>query len=77
MVRIPHHQLEIKKRSVTIDGHKTSVTLEDCFWEDLKALAEDRDVSVGTVIKKIEGRSNSENLSSAIRVFLYTRPYVI
>jgi predicted DNA-binding ribbon-helix-helix protein len=78
MVRTVHSQISIKKRSIVIDGHKTSVSLEDCFWDDLKELAEDRKISIGEVIRKIEdGRLKSENLSSMIRVFLYTRPHVI
>lgn len=78
MVRVPHNQISIKKRSIVIQGHKTSLSLEDCFWDDLKALAEDRKLPIGDVVKKIEnGRLKSENLSSMIRVFLYTRPHVI
>ena len=59
----------IRKRSVTIAGHSTSVSLEAAFWDALKHIAAARDVSINTLIELIdEGRSG--NLSSAIRVFV-------
>ncbi|WP_158046569.1 ribbon-helix-helix domain-containing protein [Skermanella pratensis] len=59
----------IRKRSVTIAGHSTSVSLEAAFWDALKDIAADRGVSVNALIEAIdEGRSG--NLSSAIRVFV-------
>jgi predicted DNA-binding ribbon-helix-helix protein len=57
------------KRSVVIAGHATSVTLETEFWDELKAVAEARGVSVNQLVAEIDsGRSG--NLSSAIRVFV-------
>ncbi|QQP90960.1 ribbon-helix-helix domain-containing protein [Skermanella sp. TT6] len=59
----------IRKRSVTIAGHSTSVSLEAAFWDALKDIAASRGVSVNGLIEQIdEGRSG--NLSSAIRVFV-------
>jgi predicted DNA-binding ribbon-helix-helix protein len=59
----------IRKRSVTIAGHSTSVSLEAAFWDVLKHIAAARDVSINALIESIdEGRSG--NLSSAIRVFV-------
>jgi predicted DNA-binding ribbon-helix-helix protein len=59
----------IRKRSVTIAGHSTSVSLEAAFWDALKHIAAARDVSINALIESIdEGRSG--NLSSAIRVFV-------
>ena len=59
----------IRKRSVTIAGHSTSVSLEAAFWDALKHIAGARDVSINALIESIdEGRSG--NLSSAIRVFV-------
>lgn len=59
----------MKKRSVKIAGHATSVTLEDEFWEALGAIAARRGVSLNQIIAEIDsGRSG--NLSSAIRVFV-------
>lgn len=59
----------MKKRSVKIAGHATSVTLEDEFWEALGEIATKRGVSLNHIIAEIDaGRSG--NLSSAIRVFV-------
>ncbi len=59
----------MKKRSVKIAGHATSVTLEDEFWEALGEIAAKRGASLNQIIAEIDsGRSG--NLSSAIRVFV-------
>jgi len=61
----------MKKRSVLIAGHPTSVSLEEEFWDALKAEAATRGVSVNALIEEIDaGRAG--NLSSAIRVFILT-----
>lgn len=61
-----------RKRSVLIDGHATSVSLEGPFWDVLARLARERGVSVNALIAQIDrGRTpDSVNLSSAIRVFV-------
>ncbi|WP_029008843.1 ribbon-helix-helix domain-containing protein [Azospirillum halopraeferens] len=62
----------MKKRSVLIAGHSTSVSLEEEFWDALKELAGAQGVSVNTLIERIDaGRTG--NLSSAIRVFVLRR----
>lgn len=59
----------MKKRSVLIAGHSTSVSLEEAFWDALKEVAVARGVSVNALIEEIDaGRTG--NLSSAIRVFV-------
>jgi len=59
----------IRKRSVTIAGHSTSVSLEAAFWDALKDIAAVRGISINALIEAIdEGRTG--NLSSAIRVFV-------
>jgi len=59
----------IRKRSVTIAGHSTSVSLEAAFWDALKDIAARRNLSINALIERIdEGRSG--NLSSAIRVYV-------
>ena len=61
----------IMKRSVSIDGHKTSVSLEPQFYEALKEIAKERGVDVQDLIARIEAkRRKASNLSSAIRVFV-------
>lgn len=64
-----NHNPIIKKHSVTIAGHRTSVTLEEPFWNSLKEIAEARSQSVNTLIVEID-RRQSGNLSSALRVFV-------
>lgn len=59
----------IRKHSVLIAGHRTSVSLEEVFWRELKSIAQARGKSVNSLITEIdEGRGG--NLSSAIRVFV-------
>jgi len=57
----------IRKRSVLLSGHPTSVTLEEPFWEALKELAQRRGLSVNALIEEID-QTREGNLSSAIRV---------
>lgn len=56
------------KRSVTIAGHRTSVSLEAPFWDALKEIAEARGLSLNALIEEIDG-NRASNLSSALRVF--------
>ena len=59
----------MKKRSVKIAGHATSITLEDAFWSELKNLAADKALSINALTTKIdENRAPDTNLSSAIRL---------
>jgi predicted DNA-binding ribbon-helix-helix protein len=60
----------VVKRSVTISGHKTSVTLEDVFWEGLHEIAEDRRVPVKSLLGEIDLNRPAANLSSHIRLFV-------
>ena len=58
---------DLAKRSVTIAGHRTSVSLEAPFWEVLKEIAGARGMSLNLLIEEIDG-SRRGNLSSALRV---------
>ena len=60
----------VVKRSIVIDGHKTSVSLEDPFWTELKNIAHDQQVTLSELVSKIEDRRKQSNLSSAIRLFV-------
>lgn len=64
----------LKKRSVNIAGHSTSVTLEQAFWDSLKTAAAARGLSVSALIAEIDQARAADpaapNLSSAIRVFV-------
>jgi len=58
------------KRSVSIAGHRTSVSLEAAFWESLRDLAAARSVSMQALIGEIDAARGEQNLSSAIRVYV-------
>jgi len=59
----------VRKRSVRIAGHRTSVSLEDAFWDELTRIAAEREQSINALIASIDaGRGG--NLSSAVRVFI-------
>ena len=60
----------IVKRSVSIAGHRTSVTLEAPFWDALKEIAGQHGSSVQQLIGTIDAARGEQNLSSAIRVFV-------
>ena len=62
-----------KKRSLTIAGHRTSITIEDAFWRELKSVAAEMDVSVTALVSAIDSARASASLSAAIRVFLLLR----
>ena len=58
------------KRSVYIDGHKTSISLENEFWDALREIARQKNLSASALIATIAKSKNSDNLSSEIRVFV-------
>jgi predicted DNA-binding ribbon-helix-helix protein len=59
----------MRKRSVTIDGHRTSVSLEDAFWLELAQIAAERGLSLNALVAEIDhARANPGNLSSALRL---------
>lgn len=60
----------IVKRSVAIAGHRTSVSLEDVFWSDLRTLASQRRLSTASLIAEIDGARRAANLSSALRLYV-------
>ena len=60
---------KLKKRSVTIAGHRTSLSLEGAFWAALKEEAKAQGMPVKALIEAID-RNRSGNLSSAVRVYL-------
>jgi predicted DNA-binding ribbon-helix-helix protein len=58
------------KRSIVIAGHKTSVSLEDAFWQGLKEIADDRSMTLSDLVSTIDTDRRHGNLSSAIRLFV-------
>jgi predicted DNA-binding ribbon-helix-helix protein len=59
----------VAKRSLTVAGHRTSISLEDPFWEGLATIAASRRQSVAALVASIDrGRTPDTNLSAAIRL---------
>lgn len=72
---VPYHPPV--KRSIAIEGHRTSISLEPVFWDMLKAAADEAEVPVSALVAEIDAeRIQSETppgLASAIRVWLVTQ----
>ncbi|HXT09141.1 MAG TPA: ribbon-helix-helix domain-containing protein [Roseiarcus sp.] len=64
----PDHHAFVK-RSLTIAGHRTSLSLESAFWRRLEALAGQRGVSLSALVAEVDAARGEANLSSALRVF--------
>src|SRR6266511_5642561 len=60
----------VSKRSIVIAGHKTSVSLEDQFWNSLKEIAGERNMTLAELVGAIDADRQHANLSSAIRLFV-------
>ena len=65
------------KRSVTIGGHETSISLEPMFWQALERTAKELNVPVNALVARIDvlriDAVNPPNLTSAIRLWLFDR----
>lgn len=59
------------KRSILINGRKTSVSLENEFWEGLREIADRGMIAHSTLVEQIDQERDNVNLSSAIRVFVF------
>jgi len=59
------------KRSVLINGCKTSISLEDEFWDALREIAGYDKLGLSKLLEQIDRERNNINLSSAIRVFVF------
>ena len=61
----------IRKHSATLHGHRTSFSLEEPFWLELKMIARARTMPLAALIREIDdGREAESNLSSALRVYV-------
>jgi predicted DNA-binding ribbon-helix-helix protein len=60
----------VVKRSIVIAGNKTSVSLEDPFWDALREIARKRHVTVSGLVSSIDSQREHGNLSSALRLFV-------
>jgi predicted DNA-binding ribbon-helix-helix protein len=59
----------VAKRSIVAAGHKTSVSLEDVFWNGLKEIVRGRNITLSELVAAIDSERQG-NLSSAIRLFV-------
>ncbi|MBI2717484.1 MAG: ribbon-helix-helix domain-containing protein [Rhizobiales bacterium] len=62
-----------RKRSLTVAGHRTSLSLEPEFWEELQTRAAARKQPVSALVAEIDRSRGERNLSSAVRVWLLKR----
>ena len=60
----------VSKRSIVVSGRKTSVSLEDQFWNSLKEIARERNMTLAELVGAIDADRQHANLSSAIRLFV-------
>jgi predicted DNA-binding ribbon-helix-helix protein len=67
MTRAPS---QVRKHSLVIAGHSTSVSLETAFWDALREWAQEREMSVAAVVAEVDAGRGEANLSSALRVRL-------
>ena len=66
----PGRQLPMLKRSVTISGHRTSVSLEEEFWQAFNEIAERRNKPLAELVREIDRKRADRGLSSAIRIYV-------
>ena len=60
----------VRKRSISIGGHRTSISLEDEFWQGLREIARIRVLPLSNFLADIDGQRVHTNLSSVIRVLV-------
>jgi predicted DNA-binding ribbon-helix-helix protein len=60
----------VVKRSVVVGGHKTSVSLEEAFWNGMKEISGERGKTLSELVSEIDHNRELGNLSSAIRLFV-------
>jgi predicted DNA-binding ribbon-helix-helix protein len=60
----------VVKRSIVVAGHKTSVSLEDAFWNGLKEIVSKRHMALSELVAEIDAQRELGNLSSALRLFV-------
>ena len=60
----------VVKRSIVVAGHKTSVSLEEAFWNGMKEISGIRNLTLSELVGEIDGNRQQGNLSSAIRLFV-------
>ena len=69
----PRGKSLVTKRSIRLDGHRTSVSLETAFWDELKSIADAQGVRTSQLIAAIDSERRERqhnNLSSVLRLFV-------
>jgi predicted DNA-binding ribbon-helix-helix protein len=69
---------QVLKRTIILNGRKTSISLEEAFWTSLKEIAATKNLRASILVEAISGKSETSNLSSAIRLYVldfYQREY--
>ena len=61
------------KRSLTLRGHRTSVSLEEAFWGEFRRIASEEGVALNALAERIDEERGEVGLASAIRVFVLGR----
>ena len=69
-IRTPRKSMEdrVRKRSLTLSGHRTSVSLEDTFWDALNDIASERGMSITALVSEVEARGVTA-LSQSLRAY--------
>lgn len=60
----------MKKRSLTLYGHRTSISLEEPFWDELQVIAKHKNMSIQKLVENIDETRTVYNLSSTIRLYI-------
>ena len=60
----------VARRSIAVAGHRTSISLEEAFWQGLRAIAAARHIKLSDLVASIDSGRKHPNLSSAIRLFV-------
>ena len=66
-----HLRSQVVKRSLVVGGHKTSVSLEEAFWVELRSIAHNLGIHLSQLVGSIDAERQHSNLSSAIRLFVF------
>ena len=67
-----NYPTRIRKHSVRLAGHQTSVSIEDAFWDQLILIAREQDLSINSLITQLD-TDRTGNLSSAIRIYVLNK----
>jgi predicted DNA-binding ribbon-helix-helix protein len=67
-----NYPAHIRKRSVRLAGHQTSVSIENVFWDQIVRIAREKDLSINQLITQLDA-DRTGNLSSAIRVYVLSQ----